>query len=189
MEISDAQDEVTTLLEEIRAGNPAARTRLTERIYRELHQVAERLMNDEPAGHTLQPTALLHEAFARLLADGVLRQAPNRAYLFGAAAQAMREVLVDHARRRNAAKRGGHRRRQPLDSLLAHYEEQNIDVIALHEALEELAALHERQCQVVTRRFFGGCTVAEIAEQLGVSVSTVEADFRIARAWLHDRLR
>jgi RNA polymerase sigma factor (TIGR02999 family) len=186
--VPDLQSEVTTLLEEIRAGNEEARHRLAERIYGELREVAAGLMRGEPAGHTLQPTALLHEAFARLIGAGVLGEAPNRAYLFGAAARAMREVLVDHARRRQADKRGAGRSRLPLDAVLAYFEEQDLDVVALHEALDRLADFHERQSQVVTLRFFAGMTVPEVAQELGVSISTVEADFRIARAWLRQQL-
>jgi RNA polymerase sigma factor (TIGR02999 family) len=180
--------EVTTLLEAIRAGDGGAREALVERVYQELHRVASGLMREEPPGHSLQPTALLHEAFGRLLRDDVLGRAPNRAYLFGAAARAMRQILVDHARRRKAEKRGGERGRLSLDAVLLSFEERHLDVVALHEALERLAGLHERQSQVVTLRFFGGLTVEEIAGQLGVSVSTVESDFRIARAWLRQQL-
>src|SRR5262249_46905023 len=160
-----------------------------ERIYRDLHQVAAGLMNGEPTGHTLQPTALVHEALARLVHADVLREAPNRAYLYGAAARAMRQVLVEHARRRKAEKRGGGRRRLRLDDVLLYFEERRLDVEALHEALNRLATFHERQSNVVTLRFFGGFTVAEVAEQLGVSTFTVENDFRIARAWLRQQLQ
>lgn len=187
--ITDQQADVTTLLDEIRAGNEQARHQLVERIYQELHQVAVMLMRDERPDHTLQPTALLHEALARLLDADVLGQAPNREYVFGAAARAMREVLVDHARHRNRQKRGGNRRPLPLDAVLVYFEQQNLDVEALHEALNRLATFHERQSNVVTLRFFGGFTVPEIAGQLGVSVSTVESDYRIARAWLRRQLQ
>jgi RNA polymerase sigma factor (TIGR02999 family) len=186
--LSDTYSEVTTLLDAIRSGDEEAKRRLVERVYRELHQVAAQLMRQEHDSHTLQPTALLHEAFVRLLRSDALQQSSNRHYLFGAAVRAMREVLVDHARQRRAGKRGGGLRREPFDALLAYYEEKNLDVVALHEALDDLATFHARQAQVVTLRFFGGCTVPEIAEQLGVSVSTVESDFRIARAWLRLRL-
>ena len=184
----DLAGEVTTLLEAIRAGDEQARDRLVEHVYAELRQLAAGLMQAEPVGHTLEPTGLLHEALARLFQADALRRAPNRAYLFGAVVRAMREVLVDHARRRNAAKRGGDCQRLPLDAVLLAFEERNLDVVALHEALERLASFHERQSQVVALRFFGGCTVPEIAEMLGVSVSTVESDFRIARAWLRQQL-
>jgi RNA polymerase sigma factor (TIGR02999 family) len=180
--------EVTTLLDAIRDGDDAARGRLVERIYGELHLVAAGLMSQEGPGHSLQPTALLHEAFDRLLRGAVLQQAPNRAYLFGAAARAMRQVLVDHARARRAEKRGGAGTRLALDDVLLAFEGRDLDVIALHEALEALADLSPRQAEVVTLRYFGGLSVPDTAAQLGVSVSTVESDFRLARAWLRRRL-
>lgn len=185
---TDLHSDVTTLLEAIRAGDELARHRLVEHLYRELHRAAERLMRGEAVDHTLQPTALLHEAFARLFQNDVLQQAPNRAYLVAAALRAMREVLVEHARSRNAAKRGGGRIAVPLDAVLHYFEEQKLDVQALHEALDALAELHARQCQVVSLRFFGGFTVPEIAALLCVSVSTVESDYRLARAWLRQQL-
>jgi RNA polymerase sigma factor (TIGR02999 family) len=186
----DSPGDVTVLLHAIRAGDAQAKGRLAALVYGELRGVAAGLMGRERGDHTLQPTALVHEAFVRLFRDDLWRTAPNRSYLFGAAARAMREVLADHARRRRAAKRGGTVRRVPLDDLLDHLEhEQNVDVLALHESLDRLSALHDRQSQVVTLRFFGGFTVAEIAGLLGLSVSTVEADFRLARAWLRQQLK
>jgi len=187
--ISHQQADVTTLLEQIQAGDEQARHQLVERIYGELHRVAVGLMEGERADHSLQPTALLHEALLRLLDADVLSKAPNRAYLFAAAARAMREVLVDHARYRSRQKRGGKQHTLPLDAVLLYCEEQNLDVVAVHEALNQLATMHERQSTVVTLRFFGGFTMPEIAGQLGVSVSTVESDFRIARAWLRKQLQ
>lgn len=180
--------EVTTLLEAIRGGDPAARDRLVERVYGELRIVAANLVRDEGPSNSLHPTALLHEAFDRLLRGDVLGRAPNRAYLFGAAARAMRQVLVDHARARKAEKRGGGRGRLPLDDVLLFFEEQDLDVVALHEALDRLATFHARQAEVVTLRYFGGLSAAETADELGVSVSTVESDFRLARAWLRHQL-
>ena len=124
----------------------------------------------------------------RLLDGDVLADVPNRRYLFAAAAQAMRQVLVDHARRRHVRKRDGNRVRVPLDQVLAGFDEQGLDVIALHEALESLAQEHPRPAQVVDLRFFGGLSVPEVARALEVSETTVEADWRFARAWLHDLL-
>ncbi|MGL4553341.1 MAG: ECF-type sigma factor [Gemmataceae bacterium] len=184
----DPADELTTLLDAVRGGDPAARGRLVERVYGELHRVAAGLMSREAAGHSLQPTALLHEAFDRLLTGAVLERATSRAYLFGAAARAMRQVLVDHARARRAEKRGGARDRRPLDDVLVAFEGRDLDVIELHEALDALAGFSPRQADVVTLRYFGGLSVPDAAAQLGVSVSTVESDFRLARAWLRRRL-
>jgi RNA polymerase sigma-70 factor (ECF subfamily) len=128
----------------------------------------------------------VNEAVVRLLDGDALEKAPNRRYLFAAAAQAMRRILVDHARKRNA--RNGQLRRVPLDLVLAHFEEQRMDFIELNEALDRLTALHERQALVVVLRFFVGIPATKIADVLGVSVSTVEGDWRFARAWLRNEI-
>jgi RNA polymerase sigma-70 factor (ECF subfamily) len=179
---------VTRLLQDVRQGDAEARERLGRLIYDELHGQAQRLMQQERAGHTWQPGDLVHEVFLRLLEGDVLAQAPNRQYLFGAAARAMRRLLVDHARRRGAGKGGGGRGRTFLDDCLAHYEGQGTDVLALHEALEALGGLHPRQRQVVDEHHFGGYTLAEIAEHLGVSEATVCTDFQRGLLWLRTRL-
>jgi len=185
---ADRQREVTTLLDEVRAGHPSARSRLVELVYDELRRRAADLLRRERPGHTLQPTALVHEALLRLLSPQALGSTRDRAHFLAAAARAMRQVLVDHARRRAADKRGGGQEVLPLDEALDYLAEQKLDVLAVHEALTELAGLSERQSQVVELRFFGGYTVEEIAELLEVSVSTVESDFRKATAFLRSRL-
>jgi len=185
---ANTQVEITMLLQAIQAGEAGAQSRLVERIYDELRELAGQLMQQEQPGHTLQPTALANEAVARLLSQDALAQVPNRRYLFAAAAQAMRRILVDHARHRSAEKRGGNRQRQSLDAVLEHFAEQKLDVLCLHDALETLATFHARQSQVVSLRYFGNFTMAEVAELLEVSVATVEKDFRIARAWLRQQL-
>jgi RNA polymerase sigma factor (TIGR02999 family) len=176
--------DLTAILGAVRAGNSDARDRLVRAIYGELRRTAGGLMRRERPDHTLQPSALVHEALLRLLSGQALADAPDRRYLFAAAAQAMRQVLVDHARRHRAAKRPGNRVRVPLDQALVAFEEQGLDVLALHEALEQLALAHPRPAQVVELRFFGGLSVPEVAEALGVSDTTVEGDWRFARAWL-----
>jgi RNA polymerase sigma factor (TIGR02999 family) len=181
--------EVTRILQSIQEGDPAAKDRLMHLVYDELRGIASDLLCHEDKPHTLQPTALVHEAYLRLDQGRVLSQAPDRHYFFAAAAQAMRQILVDHARRRRTEKRGDGWQRLPLDAVLDYFEQENLDVVALHEALGQLAALNERQSQVVVLRFFGGLTVAEVGEQLGVSTSTVESDFRMARAWLHRAIK
>jgi RNA polymerase sigma factor (TIGR02999 family) len=143
-------------------------------------------MRGERRHHTLQPTDLAHEALVRLLGSDV--QMENRKEFFASAARLMREILVEHARRRGAAKRGGGWQRVPLDDVADYFEECNLDVLAVKEALERLATFSERQSQVITLRFFARFTVEEIATLLGVSVSTVESDSRIAKAWLHSQL-
>ena len=173
--------DVTLLLER-------ARDELVALVYDELRRVASRLMRRERPDHTLAPTAVVHEAVIRLLGDAAFDRAGDRSYLFAAAARAMREVLIDHARRRATARRGGGRRRIPLDAVVDYFADQGLDLVAVHEALDRLAGLHERQSQVVTLRYFGGLTVPEIAAALEVSVGTVERDWRIARAWLSNEL-
>jgi RNA polymerase sigma factor (TIGR02999 family) len=180
--------DLTALLDEVRVGDDDARDRLVRAIYAELRRIAGGLMHHERPGHTLQPSALVHEAVVRLLDGDVLADVPNRRYLFAAATQAMRQVLVDHARRRRAVKREAGRARVPLDEALAALEEQSVDVIALHEALDRLAREHPRQAQVVDFRFFAGLTVPEVAALLGVSDTTAESDWRFARAWLKGQL-
>lgn len=186
----DSPGNVTVLLDAIREGQAGAKVQLVDLVYRELHGIAAGLMHREREDHTLQPTALLHEAFLRIFSDEVLKKAPNRAYLFATAARVMREALADHARKRRTSKRGGAHVRLPLDELLDRLEQSNkLDYLDLHEAIERLGALHERQSEIVSLRFFGGFTVTEIANLLDVSVSTVESDFRIARAWLRRELK
>lgn len=184
----DSRRDVTTLLGAVRAGDDEAAARLVALVYDELHGVAAGLMKRERAGHTLQPTALLNEALVRLLGSDLAAAAHDRRVFYGAAARAMRQVLVDHARRRGAAKRIEGRAREPLDETIAHVEAHQLDVLALHEALDELAGLHARQAKIVELRSFGGFTVAEVAELLDVSVSLVESDYRKATAFLRLRL-
>jgi RNA polymerase sigma factor (TIGR02999 family) len=159
---------------------------LEPRIYAELRSLAAGYLRGERPGHTLQPTALVHEAFLRLGSLSGCAESPAR--FKALAARTMRNVLVDHARRRAAAKRGGERQRVTLDEGLAFLARGELDVLALHEALERFAALDERAARVVELRFFGGLTEPEAAEALGVSLRTVEGDWRMARAWLREAL-
>jgi RNA polymerase sigma factor (TIGR02999 family) len=184
----DAREDLTALLAEARSGNAGARDRLARAVYGELRRLAGSLMRRERSDHTLQPSALVNEAMIRLFEGEVLNRAADRRYLFAAAAQAMRQVLVDQARNRNAAKRDGGRRRVPLDDVLQYFDERRLDVLGLHEALDRLMALDERQGLVVLLRFYAGLSVPEVAEILDVSVGTVEGDWRIARAWLRRQL-
>jgi RNA polymerase sigma-70 factor (ECF subfamily) len=186
---AEPRRDLTLILGRARAGDDQAKDELIALIYDELRQVASRLMRSERSDHTLPPTAVVHEAVIRLLGDAVFDTARDRNYLFASAARAMREVLIDHARRRSADRRGGHRRRVPLDQVVDYFEEQGVDVVAVHEALDRLTQWNERQGQVMTLRYFGGLTVPEVATALGVSVVTVERDWRLARAWLRGQLR
>ena len=144
-------------------------------------------MRRERRDHSLQPTALVHEAYLRLIDQ---RQVDwrNRAHFLGAAAVMMRRILVNHARDRAAAKRGGGARRVSLTLADQAFPEAGVDVLALHEALEKLAVIDARKSQVVELKFFGGLTATEIAEQLQLSVATVEREWSFSRAWLHDAL-
>ena len=174
------------LLDRASAGDEGAAGRLLELVYEQLRALAASYLRGERAGHTLQPTALVHEAFLRLQAGSPVRY-QNHTHFFAVAARAMRQVLVDHARRRAAAKRGGDPERVTLDDGLqlgGDAESRVIDVLALDEALERLGKLDERQARVVELRFFGGLTIDEAARVLEVSTDTVEDDWAMARAWL-----
>ena len=179
---------LTLILGRARNGDDGARGELVALVYDELRQVASGLMRRERADHTLSPTAVVNEAVIRLLGGAVFDKAADRDYLFASAARAMREVLIDHARRRAADRRGGGRHRVPLDAVVDYFEGAGLDLVAVHEALDLLAERDERQAQVMTLRYFGGMTVAEVAAALGVSVVTVERDWRLARAWLVGQL-
>lgn len=186
---SERPRDLSRILGPAQAGDGLARDELITLIYHELRQVAARLMRKERLNHTLAPTAVVHEAVMRLLGDQVFEKAPDRNYLFASAARAMREILIDHARQRASARRGGGWQRRPLDLVVDYFESQNLDILAVHEALDRLAVLNERQSQVITLRYFGGLTVPEVASALDVSVVTVERDWRLARAWLLGQLR
>jgi RNA polymerase sigma factor (TIGR02999 family) len=177
---------LTELIHEARTGGARAQDRLFRAIYNEIYRIAVSLMSKERPGHTLQPSALVGEAVIRLMNGHVIDKAPNRRYLFGAATRAMRQVLVDHHRKRKL--RDGSRKRVALDEALGYLEEQNLDIEALNAALDRLAEINERQGLVVALRFFAGLSVADVAEALEVSVGTVELDWRFARAWLRDQL-
>ena len=180
--------ELTALMDEARRDVPAVRDRLAEAIYVELRRLAGRLMRRERGDHTLSPSDLAHEGLLRLLADDVLANAPNRGYLFSAATRAMRRVLIEHHRKRNSVKRNGRWRRTFLEESLAQVQARGYDVLALDEALDRLAAREPRQCLVVTFHSFLGMTMPEVAEMLGVSLATVNGDWRLARAWLFGQL-
>ncbi len=186
--VAETPQGLTVILGRAKAGDERARGELIALIYDELRRVASSMMRRERAGHTLSPTAVVHEAVIRLLGEAVFDRAADRSFLFASAARAMREVLIDHARRRGAARRGGGMRRVPLDAVVDYFEGQGLDVVAVHEALDRLAELDGRQAQVMTLRYFGGMTVAEVAAALGVSVATIEQDWRLARAWLAGQL-
>ena len=185
--------EVTRLLKGARDGHGSAADQLLPLVYDELRALAGSFFQGQRRNHTLQPTALVHEAYARMVKSGGDESGQShwtgRAHFFAVAAKAMRQVLSNHARDRRAAKRGGDWHRVTLSDQLTPSGKQDLDLLALDEALERLAALDERQCRIVELRFFAEMTVEEIAHVLGVSVSTVEREWRMARAWLSAQLR
>jgi len=179
--------DVTSVLTELSRGDSQAADRLFPVVYGELRALAKRLFVGQPANQTLQPTALVHEVYLRLV-DQTQAGWLDRAHFMNIAAKAMRQILTDHARRRRAAKRGGDWARIALDEVGADSRQAQIDLLALDEALTELARLDERQARVAELRFLAGLTVQEAAAVLGVSPRTVELDWRQARAWLRWRL-
>jgi RNA polymerase sigma factor (TIGR02999 family) len=181
MEFSSQQ--VSRLLQRWSEGDSAALDQLMPLVYGELRRMARRHMRQQPAGHTLQTTALIHEAYLRLAGQEEMRWR-NRAHFFGVAAQAMRHILVDFARGRKMAKRGGGATQVSLDEALTVCPERCADLAALDDALTALAKLDERQSKVVELRFFGGLTEEEIGEILKVSPRTVRSEWRLARLWL-----
>src|SRR5262245_5964820 len=175
--------EITQWLTEWRKGDRSALEKLTPLVYRELHRLAQVYMRGERAGHALQTTALVNEAYLRLI-EAECQSWQNRAHFYAAAAKLMRHILVDFARSRNRIKRGGGLEQVSLDEALTITADHTAELLNLDEALTTLSKLDERQSQVVELRFFAGLTEAEIAEVLKVSERTVQSDWRQARSWL-----
>ena len=180
------RETATVLLQAWAQGDALARDRLIPLVYGELRRMAAGYLRRERAGHTLQPTALVHETFVRLVDQA--RAPQSRAHFFGICARLMREILVDHARGRGAQKRGGLFRRVEMESVTIAADEAAWDMLALDEALRELEAMDARQAQVVELRFFGGLTLEETADAVGVAPITVRRDWETARLWLYRRL-
>ena len=179
--------DVTELLKLWGEGRQDALDELLPRVYAELRQLASSYLRRERFGHTLQATALVHEAFLKLVDQRAVKW-QNRAHFFGVAAQAMRRILVDHARARAAGKRGDGAERLSLDEVVLLTEAPHIDVLALDEALTRLAQLDPQQSRVVELRFFGGLTMEETAEVLQISPATVGREWTLARTWLYTEL-
>jgi RNA polymerase sigma factor (TIGR02999 family) len=180
--------DVTAILHRVGEGQPRAVDELIQVVYGELRRMAERSLRQESPGHTLQPTALVHEAYLRLV-DTDAQTYESRAHFFASAATAIRHILIDHARRRSRLKRGGDRRRLPLDELLDHAPATDRELIALDEALAELGEIDPHKARIVELRYFAGLTVDEVATALKMSPSTIARDWRMARAWLSTRLQ
>ncbi|HWL95108.1 MAG TPA: ECF-type sigma factor [Phycisphaerae bacterium] len=184
--------QVTTILQRVNAGDAGAADDLLPLVYEELRLAAGRLFRSQSRSHTLQPTALVHEAYLRMVKAevGSPQSLKSRAHFCRVAAKAMRQILINHARDKRAAKRGGEfdRERMTLCDAESPGDAHEADVLSVHESLERLALLDERQAAICELRFFGGLTVDEIAEGLGVSKRTVELDWKMAKSWLATQL-
>jgi RNA polymerase sigma-70 factor (ECF subfamily) len=181
------QHEITQLLAEWSDGNQSALDELYPLVYEELHKLARRYMSRERKGHTLQTTALINEAYVRLVDQRNVHWA-NRSHFFAISAQIMRRILIDHARRHAYAKRGGGAQQVSLEEVAIVAAEKSAEIIRLDEALKILAKMDPRRCHVVELRYFGGLNNEEIAGVLKVSENTVTRDWNLARAWLHQQL-
>jgi RNA polymerase sigma factor (TIGR02999 family) len=179
--------EVTQLLESWREGRSEALEDLLPLVYEELRRLAAHYLRRERQGHTLQPTALVHEVYVRMIGKTPIH-VKDRSHFFTVAAQAMRRILVDHARRHRAGKRIGTADKVSLDNAPEIAVERDIDLVALNEALERLAEINPRQAKLVELRYFGGLTNREAADVLEVSEGTVENDWKVAKVWLHRKL-
>jgi len=184
---SSPPPDVTAILHAWNAGNPNALDDLMPVVYAELHRLARARLRGEREGHTLQTTALVHEAYVRLVGQTRIHWL-NRAHFFGTAAELMRRILVDYARERRSAKRGGRATRVELDDALGAAEARDVDVLALDIALERLERLDARQGRLVVLRFFGGLTIEEVAEVLEISPATAKREWVTARMWLRREL-
>ncbi len=180
--------DVTLLLTRVNAGDPSAPGRLLELVYEDLRHLASAYMRDERDDHTLQATALVHEAYLRMV-DWKNVTWESRAQFFAVAAQVMRRVLVDHARHKNAAKSEGGQQKLTLDDAVSFADEKDFDVLALEDALLSLEKLDRRQAQIVELRFFGGLSIEEAAHVLKISPATVKREWVIAKAWFQRELR
>ena len=182
-----APADVTRLLQAYRKDNKSVLDELFPVVYAELRKITQNQLNNERGDHTLQPTALVHEAYLRLVKQHSVEWR-NRAHFFGLAAEMMRRILVNHAVERKAQKRGGGETRIALDEVMAFTEEREIDLVSIDEALNDLSEFSPRQAKIVELKFFGGLTNEEAAEIIGVSVETIKRDWRVAKSWLYNRL-
>jgi len=186
--MESSQLDVTALLSELTRGNQAAAEKLIPLIYGELKRLARNYMRRERPDHTLQTTALVHEAYLKLVGQQAANW-QNRSHFFGVAASLMRRILIDHARGHLREKRGAGKRTLPLEEALIFSRERSEELVRLDDALERLASIDPRQSRIVELRFFGGLSVQETSEFLGVSPNTVKRDWVVAKAWLHSELR
>ena len=180
---SPPPNEITPLLLRWSQGDEIAFSQLLPIVYQELHRLAQHYLRGEQAGHTLQPTALINEAYLRLVKQD-FPEWQSRRHFYGVAAQLMRQILVEHARARMADKRGGGERKYSLDEALTFSQDKAAELVALDDALGALAKFDERKVRIIELRYFGGLSLEETAEALGISVATIGHEMRLARAWL-----
>lgn len=181
---ADTPNDLTQLLHAWRKGDEAARNQLMSLVYDELRRLAGNYLRRERAGHTLQPTALVHEAYLQLIDQSQVSW-ESRAHFFGAAARLMRRILVDHARAHNAEKRGGGEERLELNEAIGVPEQKDINLLALDDALSELARIDPQQSQIVELRYFGGLSIEETATVLNISPATIKREWSMAKVWLY----
>lgn len=187
-QVKQSMHDVTQLLQEMADGDQKAPEVLLPLVYEELKKLASGYMSNERDGHTLQTTALVHEAYIRLV-DWKNTDWQNRAHFFAVAAQMMRKILIDYARKHRSQKRGSGQTNIALDDALIYAGESNLDLFALDEALNQLEELDPRQCRIIELRFFGGLTIDETAEVLKLSATTITDEWTMARMWLYSRLK
>jgi len=176
--------QATRLLSHWRDGNKTALDELTPLVYGELRRLASRYLSKERTDHTLQPTALIHEAYLRLV-DRKLPGFNDRTHFIAVASQLMRQILVDHARSHRAEKRGGGFGKVPLEEAVSYSRHKAAEFVALDDALRELAGFDPRKCRIIELRFFGGLTLEEIADTMGISIATAGREIRLAQAWVY----
>ena len=185
--VTGSSKDITGLLQDWGKGNHEALEELIPLVYEELRKMAGRYLRREPSGHTLQTTALVHEAYLRLLEQKQV-QWQNRGHFFAIAAQAFRRILIDYARKQQALKRGGGEQRLPLDECKYISQQESASLVRLDEALATLAKIDSRQSRIVELRFFGGLTLEETAEVMEISTATVKREWSMARAWLYHEM-
>lgn len=181
-------DQLTILIRSAAEGDSVSQEKAAELVYFELKKTADWLMRHE-GNNTIQPTALVNEVIVKLFNTKKIAEMPNRKYFFGAAARSMKQIILDEAKRRKALKRGGNLSRRPFDEILDRYEKQGLEVSSLHDALKLLEKLHPRQSDVVHMKWFLDLTTQQIADALEVSLTTVESDWRMAKAFLYQQLQ
>jgi RNA polymerase sigma factor (TIGR02999 family) len=185
--VSDNKEQISIILKDWSAGNRQSADELLALVYDELRKIAAQYLRKERMDHTLQPTALVHEAYMRLV-DLSNTNWQDRSHFYAVSANVMRHILVDHARARRAEKRGGAVQRVALEDAISLSTKDNVDLLAVDEALKELAKFDEQQCRIVELRFFGGLTIEETAHVLDISPATVKREWAVAKAWLRRKL-